>query len=90
MTKHQKTYFHLEPPSFLWYQFLIINLLVSRVTVLDCQLTLYVENPTTDQTERNLKPHITLHLEKKVPVFTETAFSDFLLGLSFEIELVQR
>ena len=65
MTKHQKTYFHLEPPSFLWYQFLIINLLVSRVTVLDCQLTLDVENPTIDQTERNLKPHYHIALRKE-------------------------
>lgn len=38
---------------------------------------------------RNLKPHITLYLEKEVPVSTET-LSDLLLGLTFETEFTQK
>lgn len=39
---------------------------------------------------RNLKPHIILYLEKEVPVSTETTFSDLLLSLTFEMELIQK
>lgn len=49
-----------------------------------------MKKPTADQTVRNLKPHIILYLEKEVPVSTETTFSDLLLGLTFEMQLIQK
>ena len=49
-----------------------------------------MKKPTADQTVRNLKPHIILYLEKEAPVSTETAFSDLLLGLTFEMEVTQK
>lgn len=49
-----------------------------------------MKKPTADQTVRNLKPHIILYLEKEVPVSTETTFSDLLLSLTFEMELIQK